>query len=224
LKKFDKIITIAIILFAFAINVNAQEIDLHRWMTERSLEVNNWYCNLNSKLNESDKMTQKQAEDRANSIIKHANELNYMYPSIHPRRIAKDYFAIIEHETYFVNYSSLDQGQSLGLVAITRRTAEAAAEYFGDQFDRNNNNDVLKLVKDTDRQIKYGIWYYYNLLNRYYDGDRLTALVGYNVGPGLKIDEPRFRNYYFNIRGRLNYYEEQFQKCLNEGLYINKNQ
>ena len=62
---------------------------------------------------------------------------------------------------------------------------------------------------NTNLQIKFGVWYYYKLLSKYYNGDRLVALTGYNVGPGLNPDAPRFRNYYFNILGRIIYYEKE---------------
>ena len=58
-----------------------------------------------------------------------------MYPNIHPRRIFKDFNAIIEYETHFVNYRNMDDGQSFGIAALTWKTAQAAADALGYNLD-----------------------------------------------------------------------------------------
>ena len=226
-KVFITIILILVIYYSFNVkNASAKSIDLHQWMIKRAGEVNAWYCTLRPELTKADILSYEELYDRTKWIIQYAEELNYLYPEIHPRRIAKDFFAVVEFETHFVNYKNMDDGKSFGITALTWQTTQAAIDFFGyklDVYRKDSNGKIYYneyhrnlLRGNPELQIKFGIWYYYKLLSRYYNGDRLVALTGYNVGPGLDVNGPRFRNYYFNIRGRLEYYEDEFQKRLQE--------
>jgi len=224
---------ILILLFS-SLGLSAKEFYFNEWIQDevnqklfdyfkkRALDANHWYIYYRPELTKNNRMTEQQAHDRVKAILVAAHELNYMYPNIHPRRIFKDFNAIIEYETHFVNYRSMDDGQSFGVVALTWKTAQAAADALGynlDLYRTRTVNGVKKIYyseidrnfmrSNTDLQIKFGVWYYYKLLSKYYNGDRLVALTGYNVGPGLNPDTPRFRNYYFNILGRIIYYEKE---------------
>lgn len=195
---------------------NAEAVNLHNFMTERSMDVNRWYCRYRSELTVDDAITLEQAQNRSGWIIKYAYDLNYLHPEIHPRRVAKDFFAIVELESHFVNYYDMDNGRSFGMTALTWQTAQAASDFFGDGLklygsSKNINHKEL-LRSDVEKQVKYGIWYYYKLLKRYYNGDRLSAIVGYNVGPGLDVSQKKKREYFFKAIGRISYYEMLFKE------------
>lgn len=255
---------------------NEQNAKLYNYFTSRAEQSNSWYIDFQRNLDDKDKLTPKQRDNRVKWIFKYAYKLNYMAPKYHPRRIAKDYFWILEHEANFVNYWNTDDGQSFGVTQVTWRVTQAASDKFGDNFNiyKNKNttgnlqydpklrkyynpNHRTYLRQNPEFQIKYGLWYAYKLMSKYYPEDRLTAWTGYNVGPGLnkwqakvtfkqygKIvtkyksfrkkesaknwaenikknyknaiiiigEAPRFRNYYFIIRGKITYGEEQMQK------------
>lgn len=198
------------------VSPHAEAINLHNFMTERAMDVNRWYCIYRPELTESDALTLEEAEKRAGTIIDYSHRLNYIYPAIHPRRIAKDFFAIVELESHFVNYYDMDNGQSFGMTALTWNTAQAASDFFGDGlkiYGQNKSNRDRDLLRgDIDKQVKYGIWYYYKLLKKYYDGDRFSAIVGYNVGPGLDVSQDKKREYFFKAIGRIYYYETLFKE------------
>lgn len=211
--------------------LNGQNYKLFNYFKDRLIEGNHWYIKFRPELDSSDNLTETQASNRTRWIFEYAYKLNHMYPEVHPRRIAKDFYAIIEFETHGVNYFNMDDGQSFGITALTWSTAQSQLDKLDLNFNiarktnttgNLNYDSKYKLYySEYDRnflranpklQIMCGISYYYTLLSRYYDGNRLLALTGYNIGPGLNSDSPRFRNYYFNIRGRLDYYEEEFSK------------
>lgn len=198
-----------LILATFTATTGA--VNLHNFMTERSMDVNRWYCTYRSELTVADALTLEQAEHRTGWIIQYADELNYMYPDIHPRRIAKDFFAIVELESHFVNYYDMDNGRSFGMTALTWGTAQAASDYFGDGLNLKNIHHKDLLRADVEKQVKYGLWYYYKLLDKYYKGDRHSAIVGYNVGPSLDVSQSKKREYYFKAIGRISYYEMLFK-------------
>jgi len=234
-------------IISFFINsIQAENFDFNKWISNetnyklfnyfktRAIEGNHWYINYRPELNESDKITETQAINRIKAILITSHKLNYMYPKILPRRIFKDFNAILEYETHFVNYANQDDGMSFGVPALTWKTAQIAIDELGynlNIYRKKNITDNLRydykyniyfnenhrnyLRQYPELQIELGVWYYYRLLKKYYNGNRLLALTGYNTGPGLNKDNPRFRNYYFNIRGRINYYEEQLIKLGN---------
>lgn len=237
IKKPIIFILVGLFVFICSFNIHSASLDIntwlenesnykiYNWLYDRSLAVNKWYIYWRSELGQKDYMTESQAETRVKAIIKYAYELNYIYPSINPRRIFKDFYTVIEYESHFVNYKNQDDGKSFGVCALTWQVAQMASDYFNDNlclYKSKIENEKKKIYynkshrnllrKDTDKQIKYGIWYYYYLLKKYYNGDRLLALTGYNAGTGLDSDLPRFRNYYFTIRGRLEYFEDEFKK------------
>lgn len=197
IRLFLSIFLVFLLLTVIKLPVNA--VDLHQWSIHRALYVNQKAIQYSRIFDSNDLMTHKQAYDRTNWIMKYAMELNYMYPQIHHRRVAKDFFAIVEVETKFINYRSLDNGLSFGVCSMKFDTAEWIAEQLDEPFNR------YEIVSDVETQIKYAVWYYYYLL-KFYD-DRYSAMLGYNVGLGLDKNSEKWRNYFYAVIGRLAYYE-----------------
>ena len=105
-------IPILIILILFLVSFSVCGLDIKKYYIKRALEVNHWYIDWQSELDEDDYLTYEQAKNRVNLIFEKAKKLNYMYPDIHPIRVGKDFFPLIEFETKFVKYASMDDGKS----------------------------------------------------------------------------------------------------------------
>lgn len=239
--KFKYLVFVIIIIVLFTGNVSAFNYDdwikedknqkLVNILKDRAKQSNNWYCNLKSELNDNDKLTKKQLNNRVKWIIQYSYQLNNSANNISPRQFAKEFYFLIEHESHFVNYKTMDDGKSFGITAITWKVAQLASDYFGDNlyvYDRvKNENDNYEIKYDkkdrrflrnnVEYQVMYGVYYGYKLFNKYYqdENDTYTVWTGYNVGPGLDTNSQRFRNYYFSLRGRLDYFYDEINKKMN---------
>lgn len=85
--------------------------------------------------------------------------------------------AIIFSESRF-NSESISRVGARGLMQIMPETGRSIAGQLGE-----SDYSVSKL-DDPETNIRYGIWYIKDLLNRY-DQDEEAALAGYNGGPGV---------------------------------------
>lgn len=206
-----------IISFIYRGPAYSQQDPLLHWMIERAKYVNKYEVRYKQQLALSDKITDQQALNRCLYIFNYAYNLNYMFPTIHPRQVVKDYFAIMEYETRFVNYYDLDGGQSVGVVAMKLTTARWIATIFDEQFYENEFRNNVK------KQIKYGIWYYYHLLEQNWDEvkpgtlnklykTRMASITEYNTGPGINPNLPRWRNYPYSIAGRIQDHAKQIEE------------
>lgn len=142
----------------------------------------------------------REIRNRVQLILEKAYKYNYIYPDIDYKRVALDYFGIIEYETSFINYKSLDRGLSGGIISMQFATANMISDNMGMQFDKT------KFINDMDYQISLGIIHYYDLL-REFDGDRRDAWTAYNTGRNWKIDN-HWLDYTFQVGGRIDYYND----------------
>ena len=205
MKRKILVVVILIILnifLALLVSIDVEADNLKDKMIDRAMMVNQKEVLYNPRLNATDVITYEQAYNRVDAIFYYAKKFNDMY-DIHPRRVTKDMYAIIEMETRFVNYRSLDNGLSFGVPSIQIRTAEWVANKLDEDFN------LYETQSNTRKQVRYAVYYYYYLLQHY--NDRYKAILGYNVGHNLP-DEQRWRNYFFNIIGRLHYYEQIWEE------------
>ncbi|MFW6029063.1 MAG: hypothetical protein ACOCRO_02285 [Halanaerobiales bacterium] len=202
-------------------------------MKDRALYVNHNYIYY-SNVDNNEVMTDTQVTNRVKWILKYAKELNYICPEFNWKRVAKDYFAIIEFESHFVNYWSMDDGRSTGITALMWSTAQGIADHFEDDFyfyeNKNgkvvyNYNDRIYLRENVWLQIKYGMYYYYERLKdnlsevdknlpNYMSHVRRASWTEYNTGPGIDPNEERWRNYTFAIEGRISYHSTLLQEWI----------
>lgn len=165
-----------------------------RFMNEKSVENK-------SNLNHNDLATKEEIKNRVSLIIKKAEDFNYIYSDIDYKQVALDFFAIIEHETCFVNYAELDKGLSGGIISMRFSTAKEESDELDLEFNKN------KFIEDIDYQITLGIYHYYRLIEKF-EGDRRSAWTAYNTGSNFEMNE-HWLDYTFQIEGRINYYNEQ---------------
>ena len=169
---------------------------LINFMKDRARLINNKairYSNLNTLA------TDNQLKERVSLILKHAKELNYLYPTINYQTIALDFLAIVEFETGFINYANLDGGLSGGITSMQFIRAKELSKELGIKYSKE------KFLENMNYQIKLGVYNFYNLINTM--GSRRDAWSAYNTGEGWRFEE-HWRNYTFSIEGRVNYYKE----------------
>jgi len=192
----------ALIIFSLLFGVtflgtSAEAMTFENFAVQRAVYINHKWCKYRPELTMGDAITEKQANTRVGAIIGWSERFNYMHPSVHYRRVAKDMLSLVELETGFVNYNNyIDDGTSFGVFSMQWTTAEWIADVNGWEYNRN------LLINDTTEQAKYAIWYYYYQLQR--KGDRISALMAYN-NPSIKADEERWRRYVMEVLGRIVY-------------------
>lgn len=214
-------ITVILILLTISGPVLSQDHYLYNWMKNKIVHINHTYID-NGPISADDKVTKTQASNRAKWILKYAKELNYIAPEFHYKRVAKDFFAIMEYESHFINYYDMDNGQSFGTTALTWFTGQGIADYFGDNLNLYSNGSYSQadrnyMKANVELQIKYGMYYYYerlksnlNKVNKnlvdYKSNVRRAAITEYNTGPGIDPNKERWRNYTFAVEGRISYH------------------
>ena len=157
------------------------------------LSNKNYHKNLHS----DDAATKQQIKERVESVERYVNKhLDGDY------RYLVDIYAIIEHETRWTNFYSLDDGLSFGVPSIQFSTIR-------DVLDSNPTK--LELRQNTDLQIEGAVLYYKQMLE-YHGGDRDMAIVAYNRGYNIKSD-PETYIYWKKVN--------QIKKEINEEIIIN---
>jgi len=204
-KRFLFILIIISIIFILGfVSTEGYAISFEQFAVERAMFINHKWCQHRPELNVSDSITEQQANTRVGAVVGWSEHLNYMYPSIHYKRVAKDMLSIVELETGFVNYDSyIDNGTSFGVFSMQWTTAKWIAEVNGWSYNRH------LLVNDTTEQAKYAVWYYYYQLNR--KGDRISAIMAYN-NPSINAEEERWRKYVMEVLGRIVYNDKLIQE------------
>ena len=124
-----------------------------------------------------------------------------MYSNVSEKEVLLHLFGLIEVETNFVNYLTLDDGKSFGVFSMRWTTAENVAE------QREEGFNEYKLTHYEEKQIKYGVYHFYKLLQRTQCLDK--AIISYNQG-SVDVDE-YFHNYLFLVRGRVDYLKERWE-------------
>lgn len=184
------------------INENTiDDVTLRDYMIRRARFINKKSIENKIDLNYDDLATEEEIENRVSLIIEKARDYNYIYPDINYQQVALDFFAIVEHESSFVNYAELDDGLSGGIISMRFSTAKEESK----KLDLSYNK--TKFIQNMDYQITLGIYHYYKLIEKY-DGDRRNAWTAYNTGSNFKIKE-HWLDYTFQIEGKISYYEEQ---------------
>lgn len=199
-KIFIIILFLGLFLSLIGYVCNAETID--DFYKEVILNQNHLKVTYSSELSESDEMTFQQAEDRLGALLYWSNELS---TQIHPRRMWKDLVPLILTETNFVNYMSLDQGRSFGWISIRKTTVNHINKYFG--FEEYSYNEILN---SDFLQGKYAAAKYEMNLRKLKSRDK--AIVAYNRGMNGVTDGLRWEKYFFEIFGRIKYYEQKYEE------------
>ncbi|MGM0410094.1 MAG: hypothetical protein ACQEQF_04950 [Bacillota bacterium] len=224
-KKYLSIIFILIIILGSIYFINKiqanpnHEESIIQFGTKRAKFINQKWVYHRKELKKHNKMTKKEIQNRIESIIFWAKEFNDMYPDINSYRVVLDMLVIPEIETGWVNwnshinekgkrYGTLDNGNSFGIWSIEWETAYWIAQK--NDWQLKGRNDEIKLISDTHKQTKFAVWYYYYQLQDK-NGDRLSALMGYNM-PSIDHKQERWRNYGMNLWGRIHYHETLLKK------------
>lgn len=150
-----------------------------------------------------DKPTTSQIYNRINSIIKYSKLYNDLDPELYWEDVAIDVFAIMAHETGFINYlglnggNLLDKGESFGTGSMQWKTAEHLLKELPQEYNK------WKLQSNTSFQIKLVVYNYYQKYNHF--GDRKLAIVSYNQGYSVSTNTQRYERYFFQVNGRVHY-------------------
>jgi hypothetical protein len=175
---------------------------VHKKIMDEIKFINSRRVLYDKNLSKKDLATEEEIYNRAYWTVKYAKELNSLYKDMDYLFVAKMMTAIIGRETSWVNYANLDSGLSTGVVSMRYSTARLIANKLNEPFNKQY------FSQDVKKQIKYGIYYLYEQIDRF-DGDYHSAIIAYNKGPnGVKANEPRFENYFFNVLGRLEYFRK----------------
>lgn len=200
---------ILILLLLTSVTTQAMhESALSEALIERALFVNRKMVIYQNDLNLNDAMTLKQVNERVNAIFKYAREYNHLYSDADYIRVAINVYSIVETETRFVNYISLDDGMSFGVSSIRWDTIEFIKKLLNENFE-NNVQSRNKLRRNTDEQIRLMTYYYYYLLIRN-NGDFNASAMQYNIGHNGIVEDHKWRNYTFLVKGRVDYLYSKF--------------
>ena len=217
------IIILGLLVFIYPVNAQASNYQgLLEWMTGRILTVNDKMVDYRNDLEDSDKLNYYQARERAKNLIKAAKRYNHIYPNKSVKQALYEGMGIIETETRFVNFGKLDNGISFGFISMRWDTAQWVANKLNENYDfvcnkenpskehmMSHKYDRWYLIEHTEKQANYFYYYYYTAAKKN-NGDLRATAVCYNEGINVKIDklEPKWRNYYFLVSGRVHEYKE----------------
>jgi soluble lytic murein transglycosylase len=102
-------------------------------------------------------------------------------------------WSIIYEETYFRAWK-IGDAEEVGLMQVTPLVARDWAKETGlSEFERQANQDVNAFLKDPERNIQIGCWYFEKVRERYRGRLAETAmtLAAYNAGPSRVEDWTR---------------------------------
>ncbi|MFW6016217.1 MAG: hypothetical protein ACOCRK_07235 [bacterium] len=226
------IVTVVLLLVLLTSSVNAM--DYREFAIERFKKINYDWVQAKDNLSKNDLATDKQAENRIDSIIYWSRKFNHMYPDIPFQRVVKDAIEIMLFESRGVNYWSyydyetnkrsgeLDNGNSFGIWSMQWKNAYWIANK--NDWNLHNREDEIKLMKDTHKQTKYAIWFIY-WLYQYMDQKanknisinqiRHAVISGYNL-PSINPNKERNRKYFFVVLGRIAYSESLIKEKVNK--------
>jgi hypothetical protein len=182
-------------------------------MTVRALKVNEVMCRHEGYgLELGDRITYEQAKNRCEWLIRYAVRYNYLYPDVSPETIILMAYGIVETETKFVNFKSLDEGKSFGYISMQWDTAQVVANLLGDDYnldgkrhgtepDEYNKYDRWTILSNKKKQAQYAIYQIYRAIKAR-RGNLGKSAISYNLGINASLSEFRWRNYYFMVKGR----------------------
>lgn len=99
-------------------------------------------------------------------------------------------WSIIYEETWFRAWK-IGADEEVGLMQVTPTVAREWAKETGlREFERQASEDVVTFLRDPERNIQVGCWYYEKLRERYRGRPAETAmtLAAYNAGPS-RVEE-----------------------------------
>lgn len=99
-------------------------------------------------------------------------------------------WSLIYEETFFRAWKVGSAGE-IGLMQVTPLVARDWARETGFQeFERETSENVTEFLRDPERNIQIGCWYYERLRERYHGWPAETAmtLAAYNAGPS-RVDD-----------------------------------
>lgn len=140
--------------------------DYKDYLIRRAESVNENYVKNNSELSKKDTANKEQIEERVNAIFKYVDK--YMNGR---EDYIIDIYSIIEHETKWVNFYSLDSGRSFGVPSIQFTTIR---EVLGEDYSQSELRD------NTYLQIEGAVLYYKCMYEHF--GSRNMAIIAYNRG------------------------------------------
>lgn len=99
-------------------------------------------------------------------------------------------WSVIYVETYFRAWKIGDAGE-VGLMQVTPLVARDWAKETGfKEFERETSENVVDFLRDPERNIQIGCWYFEKLRERYrgWPAETAMTLAAYNAGPS-RVDE-----------------------------------
>lgn len=99
-------------------------------------------------------------------------------------------WSLIYEETYFRAWK-IGDAEEVGLMQVTRLVARDWARETGfKQFEREASENVVEFLRDPERNIQIGCWYFEKLRERYrgFPAETAMTLAAYNAGPS-RVDE-----------------------------------
>ena len=174
--------------------IKVEKLEVEKYLKFRAKLTNEEY---HENLHSDDVATNQQIKERVESVERYVNKhLDGDY------RYLIDMYAIIEQETRWTNFYSLDNGLSFGVPSIQFSTIREMLD---------TNPTKLELRQNTDLQIEGAVLYYKKMLE-YHGGDRDMAIIAYNRGYNIKSD-PETYVYWKKVN--------QIKKEINEEIIIN---
>jgi soluble lytic murein transglycosylase len=99
-------------------------------------------------------------------------------------------WSLIYEETYFSAWK-IGDADEIGLMQVTPLVARDWARETGfKEFERETSENVVEFLRDPERNIQVGCWYFEKLRERYrgWPAETAMTLAAYNAGPS-RIDE-----------------------------------
>ena len=99
-------------------------------------------------------------------------------------------WSIIYEETWFRPWK-IGDAEEVGLMQVTPLVARDWAKETGfREFEREASENVVEFLRDPERTIQIGCWYYEKLRERYrgYPAETAMTLAAYNAGPS-RVEE-----------------------------------
>lgn len=187
-------------ILLYSLSAEANGLQLQHKMIERAKYYNKLHVKWSRKLNRNDIATDEQIYDRINSLMYWTDKYYDNSYGYSETDILLTLYSMIELESGWVNYESLDRGRSFGIGSMRWKTAKIVADMLGEEYNQ------YKLSRNTHKQIQYIVYWFYYLLSRDKNIDK--AIVSYNQG--RSYGEQRIEEYYFKVKGRKEYFEEVF--------------
>jgi len=177
--------------------------EIKSYLYQRIEYINRIFVKYSYDLRPENALSLDEIENRVDSVFKYAEEYNHLYPDTDYRLVGLYVTALIEHETRFVNFRSLDDGISFGVPSIRWTTVDGLSNKYDVSYNRDD------IISNTDLQIRFAVLYFYDNLSRF--GCTEKAIISYNLGHNATLAQERTETYYFIVKGIVSYYLDFLQ-------------